>query len=326
MLALKPQYAPTPAPQATSIFRDDLFKGKVVLVTGGGSGIGFGICKTFAKAGASIAICGRTLGKLEKAASEIKACGAPEVHYQQCDIRELEQCQALIEAIKAKFGRLDVLVNNAAGNFSSLLEDVSSNAFKTVVDIDLRGTFHMSLAALPLLKEAPNASVINISAALHYRGTPFQGHAMSAKAGIDVLTNVLGLEWADYGIRVVGIAPGPIANTEGGPTGRVFGEAMAKSGGPPPAGEKKKKERTEEEKKQLELIKTRNVCPVGRYGELEDVSNMVMYVASPAGSFITSTTIVIDGGNWHGATSFYGSKNFVREAMLKQRQQHKAKL
>lgn len=295
-----------------SIFKDGLFAGKVVLVTGGGSGIGLGMCQGFAAAGAKIAICGRKLPKLEAAAEVIRQAGAPDVHFQTCDIRELEQCEAVIEAIKAKWGRLDVLINNAAGNFSSLLEDVSSNAFKTVIDIDLRGTFHMSKASLPLLKEAPGATVLNISAALHIRGTPFQGHAMSAKAGIDVLTKTLGIEWADYGIRVVGIAPGPIENTEGGPTGRVFGKAMGANA--------LKKESKEPEDKYLEV---RAVCPVGRYGSVMDVANMALFLASPAGSFITATTLIVDGGNWLGQDRFYGIKHKVREMMQQQKQSRK---
>lgn len=228
--------------------------------------------------------------------------------YRRCDVREPEQCKALISAIEEEFGHLDILVNNAAGNFSSLAEDVSANAFKTVIDIDLRGTFHMCTAAHPLLKKNPGSCIINISATLHYRAAPFQAHAMSAKAGIDVLTNTLGIEWADEGIRVLGIAPGPIDGTEGGPTGRVFGETVktARSNKPPTP------------------RNVRNICPVGRYGAVGDIANMALYLASPAGSFITATTLVVDGGNWHGHDKFYSMKSTVKKLMNEQKEKRKA--
>lgn len=282
-------------------------KGKVLLVTGGGSGIGLGICEAFGSCGAKVAICGRKEDKLKAAAECIRAAGAPAVIFRRCDVREPEECKALVAAVEEEFGQLDVLVNNAAGNFSSLAEDVSPNAFKTVIDIDLRGTFHMCSAAHHLLKRSVGACIINISATLHYRAAPFQSHAMSAKAGIDVLTNSLGIEWADEGIRVLGIAPGPIEGTEGGPTGRVFGDMV----------------KTAQGGKATNSRSIRGTVPVGRYGAKADISNMALYMASPAGSFLTATTFVVDGGNWHGHSHFYSMKSKVKELMLEQKEKRK---
>ena len=292
---------------SSDVFSKDLMVGKVVLITGGGSGIGLGIAKTFARHGAKIAICGRTESKLQKAVEEIKAAGAIDTFYTTVDVRDIELCDRATALIAKKWGCIDVLVNCAAGNFLSLAQDLSSKAYQTVIDIDLRGTFNMSKAALPHLSQASNgATVINISATLQYTATPFQSHAASAKAGIDVLTQTLGIEWAEFGIRVVGIAPGPVAGTTGGPTGRVFGGFMKNSGND-------------------ESI----FCPVGRYGQIDDVANAALFLSSPAASWITSTTIVCDGGSWHNAGLWMRNKNAIRSAVQhahKSRKANKAKL
>jgi len=279
-------------------------KGKTLFVTGGGSGIGLGICLAFARLGAKIGICGRTESKLAEAAEAIKRAGAEDVYYAKADVREPDQCKAAVDGAGAKWGKIDVFVNNAAGNFMSLAEDVSPNAFKTVIDIDLRGTFHMSTAALPWLREAAKdgagATMLSISATLYYTAMPFQGHAAAAKAGIDSLTKTLAAEWSHDGIRVVSIAPGPIADTEGGPTGRVFGSAGAGA------------------------RDIRMTVPLGRYGTTDDIANTAVFLASPAGSFITGTNIVVDGLQWqaNGVAPMLAVKDNIREAMKKQRDGH----
>ena len=289
------------AVKSTTIFKDDIMKGKVVFVTGGGSGIGLACCKAFAAHGAKVAICGRTEAKLVKAATEIRAAGAEDVMYARADVRNDQDCAAAANLVGEKWGCIDVLINNAAGNFMSLAEDLSAKAFQTVIDIDLRGTFNMSSACLYWLSKAKAGStVINMSATLQYHAMPFQAHAASAKAGIDVLTQTLGTEWAEYGIRVVGIAPGPIAGTEGGPTGRVFGSLGM----------------TED--------KIRGTCPIGRYGEGEDIANAALFLASPAASWVTSTTLVVDGAQWHNVGPFIVQKKMIRSVIQKQRNAHKA--
>eukprot|EP01060_Flectonema_neradi_P007678 TRINITY_DN15383_c0_g1_i1.p1 TRINITY_DN15383_c0_g1~~TRINITY_DN15383_c0_g1_i1.p1 ORF type:complete len:304 (+),score=58.48 TRINITY_DN15383_c0_g1_i1:63-974(+) len=282
------------------VFAKDIMKNKVVLVTGGGSGIGLGIAKTFARHGAKVAICGRTESKLQKAIPEIQAEGAADTFYTPADVREYDQCDNAAAAVAKKWGCIDVLVNSAAGNFMALAQDLSAKAFQTVVDIDLRGTFNMCKAALPQLSQAQNgATIINITATLQYTAMPFQSHAAAAKAGIDVLTQTLGVEWAEYGIRVVGIAPGPVAGTTGGPTGRVFGGFM---------------------KGASESL----VCPVGRYGQIDDIANAALFLSSPAASWITSTTLICDGGAWHNAGQWMRHKNALRSAMKQARSSHKA--
>jgi len=221
----------------------------------------------------------------------------------KADVRKPDECHAACDAVGLKWGKIDVFVNNAAGNFMSVAEDVSPNAFQTVIDIDLRGTFHMSRAALPWLREAAKdgagATMIQTSATLHYRASPFQGHASAAKAGIDALTKTLAAEWADDGIRVVSIAPGPIADTEGGPTGRVFSSATSKREG-----------------------NIRAVCPIGRYGTTDDIANMAVFLASPGGSFITGEAIVVDGLQWQagGVVKMLAAKEQIRSAMKKQKE------
>lgn len=296
-------FDPQDAEEASAVFAPGLMKGKTIFVTGGGSGIGLGICLAFAQLGANVGICGRTEGKLAEAAEAIRRAGAADVMYAKADVRNPDDCIAAVDAAGAKFGKIDVFVNNAAGNFMSLAEDVSPNAFSTVIDIDLRGTFHMAKAALPWLRKAAaggtGACMLAISATLYYTASPFQGHAAAAKAGIDSLTKTLAAEWSDDGIRVVSIAPGPIADTEGGPTGRVFGAAGA--------GKKPN---------------VRVTCPLGRFGRTADIANTAVFLASPGGSFITGTNIVVDGLQWQatGAAAMLGMKDQIRAAMKAQKE------
>lgn len=294
--------APAPSGKSNEIFAPGLMKGKVLFVTGGGSGIGLGICLAFARLGAKVGICGRTESKLATAVEAIKRAGAEDVFYMKADVRKPEECEAALNAVGAKWGKVDVFVNNAAGNFMSLLEDVSPNAFSTVIDIDLRGTFHMAKAALPWLRKASQdgggALMIAISATLYYTAMPFQGHAAAAKAAIDSLTKTFAAEWSEDGIRVVSIAPGPIADTEGGPTGRVFGAAGA--------GERD----------------IRKTVPLGRYGTVDDIANTALFLASAGGNFITGTNVVVDGLQWQAGTvgGLLSFKDQIRAAMKQQRE------
>ena len=202
-------------PQPQSPFRDDCLRGLVVLVTGGGSGIGLGISEAFAAHGARLTLFGRRAAVLEE------SCRALRERWPSCvasacrgDVREPDSCAAAVAACVREHGRLDVLVNCAAGNFMCAAEELTPTAFRTVVDIDLQGTYNMCSAALGALSgprgrpaTAGSPLVINISATLHYKALPFQAHACAAKAGIDALTRTLGLEYGcEHGVRVVGIA------------------------------------------------------------------------------------------------------------------------
>ena len=249
-------------------FSHDLLAGKAALVTGGGTGICRGIALALAAHGCDVAITSRKVDHLEPTAREIESLGRRSVAL-PADVRDPLAIEEVVTGAAAKLGRLDVLVNGAAGNFLCLAEDLSPNAFASVIDIDLKGTFHATKAALPHLKKSRGV-VLNISATLQYLGTPTQVHASAAKAGIDALTRGLAVEWGGYGIRVNGIAPGPIAETEG-VRRLMVGPA---------------KHRVEQK------------TPLGRLGAIEDVSNAALFLCSSAASHITGVTLVVDGGLW----------------------------
>lgn len=251
-----------------SSFRDDVLQGQVALVTGGGSGIGAAIASHLAAHGARVAICGRTQAKLDAKVAEIAAAGGEAIAIVG-DVRRPEQVEAVVQAVEAAWGRLDILVNNAAGNFLCAAAGLSPNGFGTVIDIDLKGTFHVSKAALPLLSRA-GGSVINISATLHYAGTPLQVHAASAKAGIDAMTRTLAMEWGPARIRVNAIAPGPIDDTEG--MARLL-----------PAELRARAERA---------------IPLRRFGRASEIADAAVFLASPASAFVTGAVLVVDGGQW----------------------------
>eukprot|EP01126_Amoeba_proteus_P029185 TRINITY_DN2876_c0_g2_i14.p1 TRINITY_DN2876_c0_g2~~TRINITY_DN2876_c0_g2_i14.p1 ORF type:complete len:267 (-),score=41.94 TRINITY_DN2876_c0_g2_i14:374-1174(-) len=263
-----------------SPFRSDVLCGKVAFVTGGGSGIGLGICKVLGSHGAKIAILSRRKDVLDKATQELSALGITAIGFPG-DVRKIETLEEAFRKVVDTFGRLDILVNNAAGNFMCSAEELSENGFASVLAIDLQGTFNCCKAALPYLQKSgkdTGALIINISATLHYKAFPFQIHAASAKAGIDVITQTLAVEWGDYGIRVVGIAPGPISDTPGGPGGRVFGGSGL-------AGEMKM------------------VVPLGRYGTTDDIGYSALFLAT-AGSYISgmeNQSWMVEGVPWQGS-------------------------
>ncbi|KAI8852414.1 hypothetical protein BC829DRAFT_385066 [Chytridium lagenaria] len=180
--------------ETTDVFQKDLFKGKVAFITGGGSGICKGMAEALARHGAKVAITGRTMSKLEEAAADITKKTGGEVFPVAADVRSYDLIESAIKQAHAKFGRIDYLVCGAAGNFLAPAEKLSPNAFRTVVEIDLIGTFNTCKAALPYLKET-KGSIINVTATLQYTGTPLMVHACAAKAGV-------------YGIRINGVAPG----------------------------------------------------------------------------------------------------------------------
>lgn len=201
-------------PQPQSPFREDCLRGLVVLVTGGGSGIGLGISEAFAAHGACLTLFGRRAAVLEESCRSLRERW-PSCVASACrgDVRDPDSCAAAVAACLHEHGRLDVLVNCAAGNFMCAAEELTPKAFRTVVDIDMQGTYNMCSAALGALSgprrrpaTAGSPLVINISATLHYKALPFQAHACAAKAGIDALTSTLGLEYGcEHGVRVVGI-------------------------------------------------------------------------------------------------------------------------
>ena len=210
----------------SSIFADGILKDHVAFVTGGGTGITGGVARALAEAGANVALLSRSMEHLEAAAKAINdersaravRAGTPALYGEAfpiaADVRKPDELEKAIAATLDRFGKIDIVVNGAAGNFLCKAEELSANGFGTVVDIDLKGTFNVCRAAFDQLKKN-RGQILNISATLHYLGTPMQLHVSAAKAGVDALTRNLAVEWGRYGIRVNAIAPGPIEDTEG---------------------------------------------------------------------------------------------------------------
>jgi peroxisomal 2,4-dienoyl-CoA reductase len=266
----------------TQTFAPNLLSGQVALITGGGTGIGFGIAELFAELGAHVVIASRKLEHLEPSAERLRAVGG-KASAMQVDVRDPDQVRGLVQSISAAHGRLDVLVNNAAGNFYAPSESLSANAWRSVVEIDLFGTFFCSQAVMPVMQAQGGGRIINISMTLHYRGWPLMAHATAAKGGIDALTKTLAVEWASHGIRVNAVAPGPI------PT-----EGVRKAFTPPNATGVPDLFAVE---RAMGDYAERHI-PLGRWGTPRDVANAVTFLASPAGEWITGATFVVDGGEW----------------------------
>lgn len=249
-----------------SVFRPNLLQGLAAFVTGGGSGIGAGIATHLATQGARVALFGRTLEKLEAVASQIReAEGTARVY--AGDVRDYAAVEAAIADTATAFGRLDIVVNSAAGNFLAPAATLTANGFRAVIDIDLCGTFNASRAAFAHLQPT-RGSIVSLTATQADVPTPLQCHAGAAKAGISKLTRDLALEWGRFGVRVNAIAPGPIAGTEGM-------KRLAPGG-------------------ILDQMKRR--VPLGRCGEIDDICEAVMFLVSPAGAYVTGTTLLVDGG------------------------------
>ncbi len=250
----------------TECFAKDLFAGKTVFITGGGSGINLGIAKNFAVLGANLSICGRSRERLDGAAAELRALGA-KVVAEVADVREYAAVEAAMAKSAEEFGPMHVLVAGAAGNFACPAEKLSSNGFKTVIEIDLVGTFHAARAAFTQLEET-RGSILFISAGQAFIPYPWQAHVGAAKAGNDNLMRNLALEWGKYGIRVNSVAPGPIEGTEG--MKRLGNSEMDAD--------------------------FKSAIPLGRYGTVDDIGQIACFLASPLATYITGTVLVADGG------------------------------
>lgn len=276
----------TAAPLSASnaqVFAPGLLEGQVALVTGGGTGIGLGISELLAELGAHVVIASRKPQHLEQALAGILARGH-KASTVQLDVRDAERVKAVVDEIAAEHGRIDLLVNNAAGNFYAPSATLSPNAWKAVVEIDLYGTFYCSQAVYPVMARQGGGRIVSTSMTLHYRGWPLMAHATAAKAGVDALTRTLAVEWAPQRIRVNAIAPGPIP-TEG--VRKAF-TPPAESGVPDVF--------AAAEEKMAEYARTG--IPLGRWGTPRDIANMVAFLASPAGDWITGAIFVVDGGEW----------------------------
>ncbi len=253
------------------MFTNDTLKGRTALITGGGTGIGLEIAGAYARLGASVMLVGRNQERVKEAAESLSREGG-QAAAAKCDVRNYEEVKQAVESTVARFGSLDILVNNAAGNFVCPTAELSPNGFRTVIDIDLNGTFYGCHAAYPHLKASRHGgSIISIITMLGVTGWPGAAHAASAKGGILSLSRTLAVEWGDDGIRVNTISPGPIGDTEG--VKRMYVESG---------------------KGDLEAKKT----ALGRFGAKVDIANAAVYLASDLAGYVTGDNLIVDGGRW----------------------------
>jgi NAD(P)-dependent dehydrogenase (short-subunit alcohol dehydrogenase family) len=243
------------------------FSETTVFVAGGTSGINLGIAEAFATAGARVAVMSRSKEKVDAAVTRLQTLGA-QATGGAADVRDPEATSAVLQLAHAAFGDIDVLVSGAAGNFPAAALDMSPNAFRSVVDIDLLGSYHVLRAAYPLLRK-PGAVVINVSAPQAFLPMALQSHVCAAKAGVDMMTRVLAIEWGRDGIRINSVVPGAIEGTEG--MERLF---------PMP------------EARQVVL----STVPAARWGQPRDVANVCLFLASPLADYVTGVVLPADGG------------------------------
>ncbi|MDM7922099.1 MAG: SDR family oxidoreductase [Pyrinomonadaceae bacterium] len=256
-----------------TIFSKDILKDKVAFITGGGTGITGGVARAFAEHGANLAITSRKEENLSAMKKAVEAFGG-ECFTVSADVRDYAAVENAIAKTVEHYGKIDIVVNGAAGNFLCSADQLSANGFGTVVDIDTKGTFNVCRAAFEELKKS-KGQILNISATLHYLATPMQIHVSAAKAGVDAITRNLSVEWGRYGIRVNGIAPGPIEDTEG------------------------MKRLLPEQFKEMIVKK----IPLRRFGRIADIENAALFLTSDAASYVNGVTLVVDGGQWLLGTS-----------------------
>lgn len=243
------------------------FSGKNVFISGGTSGINLGIAHAFARAGAKLTVISRSAEKVSAAVEALKHHGG-DVAGHALDVREYARVEEAFKATHAKFGPIDVLVSGAAGNFPAPALGISPNGFKSVIDIDLMGTFHVLRAAFPYVAK-PGACIINISAPQAFLPMEFQMHVCAAKAGVDMVTRVAALEWGPAGVRVNSVVPGPIDDTEG--MRRLAPTAEAR-----------------------ELAV--DSVPLKRLGTVDMIADACLWLASPMASYVTGVILPVDGG------------------------------
>ena len=260
------------------MFESGLLKDKTIVITGGGTGLGKSMATRFAELGANLVITSRRQDVIDNTAEELRQYGG-KVLAITCDVRDPEQVQSMVDQTVSELGSIDILLNNAAGNFISPTEDLSPNGFKTVVDIVLNGTFNCTQAAGKVMRENDGGVILNIVTTYAWTGSGYVVPSACAKAGVLAMTRSLAVEWAKYGIRTVAIAPGPF------PTKGAWSRLA-----PPGLGIQKK------------MI---NRVPLKRVGEHEELANLASYLVSEQAGYINGEVVTIDGGEWlKGAGQF----------------------
>lgn len=253
------------------MFDKKLLKGKNIVVTGGGTGLGKSMAERFSDLGANLVLTSRREKVINDTAKEFRKRRKKAIPI-VCDVRYPDQVESMINQAVKKLGSVDILVNNAAGNFISPTENLSSNAFKTVVDIVLNGTFHCSQAAGKIMRKNKSGVILNIVTTYAWTGSGYVVPSACAKAGVLAMTRSLAVEWAKYGIRTVAIAPGPF------PTKGAWSRLA-----PPGLGIEKK-------------MKAR--IPLKRLGEHSELANLASFLVSDIASYINGEVVTIDGGEW----------------------------
>ncbi|WP_278035083.1 SDR family oxidoreductase [Flavobacterium nitratireducens] len=263
------------------MLRDDALQGKVIVVTGGGSGLGKAMTKYFLELGAKVAITSRDLSKLTSTATELETLTGGTCLPLQCDVRHYEEVENMLQQVLKSFGKVDVLLNNAAGNFISPTERLSANAFDTIIDIVLKGTKNCTLAFGKhwIDSKQTSATVLNIVTTYAWTGSAYVVPSATAKAGVLAMTRSLAVEWAKYGIRTNAIAPGPFP-TKGAWDRLLPGDLAQK----------------------FDLAQK---VPLKRVGDHQELANLAAYLVSDFSAYINGEVIVIDGGEWlKGAGQF----------------------
>lgn len=263
------------------MLRDEALKGKTIVVTGGGSGLGKSMSTYFLELGANVVITSRNLEKLNKTKAELEAETGGKVLAVACDVRNYDEVEYMLNQAIATFDKVDVLLNNAAGNFISPTERLSANAFDTIIDIVLKGTKNCTLAFGKhwIDKGEKDKVILNIVTTYAFTGSAYVVPSAAAKAGVLAMTRSLAVEWAKYGIRSNAIAPGPFP-TEGAWDRLLPGELREK----------------------FDLAKK---VPLKRVGAHQELANLAAYLVSDFSAYINGEVIVIDGGEWmQGAGQF----------------------
>jgi len=263
------------------MLRDDALQGKVIVVTGGGSGLGKAMTKYFLELGAQVAITSRDLEKLKTTAAELESETGGKCLPLQCDVRHYEEVENMLQETLKAFGKVDVLLNNAAGNFISPTERLSANAFDTVIDIVLKGSKNCTLAFGKhwIDTKQTSATILNIVTTYAWTGSAYVVPSATAKAGVLAMTRSLAVEWAKYGIRSNAIAPGPFP-TKGAWDRLLPGDLSEK----------------------FDMAKK---VPLKRVGDHQELANLAAYLVSDFSSYINGDVITIDGGEWlKGAGQF----------------------